>query len=437
MLPNKTISELDFGPAGSVDASLSERARGLVGSEILKIAGEIRAMVAAGKPVCNLTVGDFNPGYFPIPPALLEAVHGAYAAGETYYPPSDGILTLRQAVAEFTAREFGVKYPVASVVIASGARPVLYGAYRCVLDPGDTVVYPAPSWNNNHYSWLSSANGICVHTDVEHGFLPTLADLRPHLAKAHLLVLNTPLNPSGTVMDPKVTAAIAQAVAEENEKRTKAGAKHLFLLFDQVYGSLTFGARKHEHPAALVPECAPWVITVDGISKSLAATGLRVGWVLAAPEVSARMRDYLGHVGAWAPRPEQVAVAKFLQNTAAVDAFRREMDARVRERLESLYEGFSALRSQGLPVRCVEPQGAIYLSLQIDVVGKSHDGTRIAGNEAIRKLLLDHAGLAVVPFQAFGLADETGWFRLSVGAVTHDEIAQMFPRVKALLARLR
>lgn len=436
-MADKTLIDLGFGPKGEVDASLSERARGLTGSEILKIAAEIRAIVAAGKPVCNLTVGDFNPKYFPIPAVLMNEIRAAFAAGETNYPPSDGVLALRLAAAEFTARELGVRYPVESVLIASGARPLLYAAYRCVVDPADTVVFPAPSWNNNHYVWLTGARGICVPTDVASGFLPTLDGIAPHLGTARLIALNTPLNPTGTVMAPEALAAIAGAVVEENARRARAGRRRLFLLFDQVYGSLVFGARKHAHPVALVPEAAPWVITIDGISKSLAATGLRVGWSLAAPELTARLRDLIGHIGAWAPRPEQVAVAKFLVDEGAVRSFRKEMDAAVRERLVALHDGFAALGARGRPVACVDPQGAIYLSLRIDVVGRTFEGERIAGNEAIRKILLEHAGLAVVPFQAFGLEDESGWFRLSVGAVSMDEIERMFPRVEAVLDRIR
>jgi len=435
-MPNKTMAELSFGPAGFVDASLSERARGLIGSEILKIASEIRAKVAAGKTVCNLTVGDFNPKYFPIPALLLEEILKAFAAGETNYPPSDGMLILRQAAVEFTSREYGVRYPLESTLIASGSRPLLYAAYRCIVNPGDIVVYPAPSWNNNHYVNLTRGKGVDIPTGPENGFQPTLAQLAPHLASAQMIALNTPLNPSGTVMKAEHLRAIAQAIVEENAKRTKAGRRHLFLLFDQVYGTLVFGSSHHDHPAALVPEIAPWLITVDGISKGLAATGLRVGWMLAAPEITSRMRDLIGHVGAWAPRPEQVATAKFLQNESAVHAFRAQMNGAVRERLEALHAGFTAMQREGLPVECINPQGAIYLSLRLNVIGRSIDGTVLDNNEAIRKVILEHAGLAVVPFQAFGLMEETGWFRLSVGAVSMDEIAEMFPRLRALLARM-
>jgi aspartate aminotransferase len=429
--------ELSFGPAGFVDASLSDSAHNLIGSEILKIASEIRAKVAAGKTVCNLTVGDFNPSYFPIPAVLMEEIHKALAAGETNYPPSDGMLILRQAVADFTAREQGVRYPLESTLIASGSRPLLYAAYRCVVNPGDVVVYPAPSWNNNHYVNLTRGKGVDIATGAENGFQLTLPQLAPHLASAQLIAINTPLNPSGTVMKAEHLRAITQAIVDENAERTKAGRRHLFLLFDQVYGSLVFGSSQHDHPAALVPEIAPWLITVDGISKGLAATGLRVGWMLAAPEITLRMRDLIGHVGAWAPRPEQVATAKFLQNESAVHAFRVQMNGAVRERLEALHAGFTAMNREGLPVECIHPQGAIYLSLRLNVIGRSIDGTVLDRNETIRKVILEHAGLAVVPFQAFGLMEETGWFRLSVGAVSMDEIAEMFPRLRALLARAR
>ena len=436
-MPDKTMTQLTFGAPGYVDASLSDSAHGLIGSEILKIAAEIRAMVAAGKPVCNLTVGDFNSKQFPIPETLLDEIHKALDAGETNYPPSDGVLALRQAAADFAARELGVRYPLESVLVASGARPLLYAAYRCVVNPGDIVVYPAPSWNNNHYVGLTKALGVNLPTHAEDGFQPTLPQIAPHLDGARMIVINTPLNPSGTVMGTDNLRQIAQAIVDENAKRDKAGRRHLFLLFDQVYGSLVFGTRRHDHPAALVPEAAPWIITVDGISKALAATGLRVGWLLAAPDLTARMRDLIGHIGAWAPRAEQVATAKFLQNEAAVESFRKRMNAAVRERLDTLHEGFQALKADGLPVDCIDPQGAIYLSLRLDIVGRTLDGEVLEGNEEIRRAILEQAGLAAVPFQAFALDEESGWFRLSVGAVSQDEIAQMFPRLRAMLERVR
>jgi len=432
----QTLTPINFGESQEIDRSLSERMRGLVGSEILKIAAEIRALVADGKSICNLTVGDFDSEQFPIPQLLLEEIKSALRDGETNYPPSDGVLALRQAVSRFVARRWGAVYPLESVLIAGGARPILYAAYRCVLNPGDPVIYPVPSWNNNHYAWINDAESVVVPTRREDGFMPTLDQLQPHLDRARLLCLNSPLNPTGTVIGEDALRVILEAVVEENDRRSRAGKRHLFVLHDQVYASLVFGKARHFMPAVVVPESAPWVIGLDGISKSFAATGLRVGWVLAAPAVIRRMKSLLGHIGAWAPRPEQVALSRFLDNEIAMSAFQKDMNARVQERLEALYNGFIRLRGDGYSVDCVSPQGAIYLSLKLDLIGRTLDGTTLDTNESIRQLLLERAGLAVVPFQAFGLKEDTGWFRLSVGAVSMEEIAGCFPRVRRLLDQI-
>ena len=126
-------------------------------------------------------------------------------------------------------------------------------------------------------------------------------------------------------------------------------------------------------------------------------------------------------------------MAGFLAAEGEVDEFRRDMNRRVQQRLNALFEGFSAMKADGFPVDCISPQGAIYLSLRLDLVGRAVGGVKIGSNEAIRQLLLDRAGLAVVPFQAFGLEEDSGWFRLSVGAVSMDDIEQVFPRLRAIL----
>ena len=419
-----------LGDAAAVDGSLSELARGVIGSEILRIAAEIRALKAKGATICNLTVGDFDPAQFPVPDKLLRGVRDALAAGHTNYPPSDGVLALREAVARYYERRLGLKYPVESVLITGGARPLLYGTYLTVLDPGDTVVYPVPSWNNNHYAYLTGARAVELPVDAASNFFPTVDDLRPYLGAARLLLLNSPLNPTGTVIAPAALEAICKLVVDENRRRAHTGQKALWLCYDQVYWQLVFaspGASKHVTPPELVPEIAPYTIILDAASKSFAATGLRVGWAVMPPAARQRMADILGHVGAWAPKPEQIAMAELMADDEAVDAYLATMHARVGERLDRLARGFAAMRAEGLPVDVIAPQGAIYLSVRFLLPGRT--------NEAIRKLLLDDAGFAVVPFQAFGLRDDSGWFRISVGAVSLAEIDAALPRVHAVLAR--
>jgi len=410
---------------------LSTMASGLIGSEILRIASEIRAAVAAGQKIANFTVGDFSSREFPIPDRLRDGTLKALAAGETNYPPADGVLRLREAVREFWRDHLELEVPLESIVIAGGSRPVIYAAYRALVDPGDMVVYPVPSWNNNHYCHLVGAKGIALETDPEHGFLPTAASLKPHLRKARLIALNTPLNPAGTVLSPEEVRRIAESVAEENRRRTRAGEKPLYLLYDQVYWMLTFGTARHDTPVHAVPETAKYTIFVDGISKSFAATGVRVGWGVGPRAVIAAMKDVLGHVGAWAPRAEQVATAELLRDPPAMDAYLREHKGRLQERLDGLHEGFARMAKAGLPVRDIPPQGAIYLSVQFDLIGKRGLET----NDQVRKYLLDEAGLAVVPFQAFGLSGENGWFRLSVGAVSVRDVQESLPRIEAALRK--
>ncbi len=410
------------------DTGLSSLARGLVGSEILKIAREINALCDKGKQICNLTVGDFSPKQFRIPHKLEELIAEALAAGETNYPPSDGVKELRQAVVQFFHDTFGLTYPIESTLIAGGSRPLIYAAYASVVDPGDKVVYPTPSWNNNHYTYLVGGVPVELVVGPETNFLPTADQLRPLVRDARLLCINTPVNPTGTVMARDGVEAIARLVVDENSRRVARGDRPLFLMWDQVYWMLTFGKNRHYAPPQLVPESARWTIFVDGISKAFAATGLRVGWTVAPPHVTARMRDILGHIGAWAPRAEQVAVAKFLGMGSEIELFHEKMIRDLKLRLDLLHEGFESMRRDGLPVRAFEPQGAIYLSVQFQIAGRT--------NEEIRRLLLDRAGFAVVPFQAFGLKQETGWFRLSAGAVSPEEIEAGLARVRDVLQQL-
>jgi len=409
----------------------------LEGSAILKIAGEIRQRVATGERVCNLTVGDFDPRQFRIPALLEQGISQALARGETNYPPSTGLPSLRDAVLAYYERSLGLRYPVESVLVTAGSRPGVYGTYCTLVDPGDRVVYPAPSWNNNYYCHMVGAVADPVMTEPEEAFMPSAEVLSPHLRGARLLALNSPLNPCGTAFNADSLGAICDLVLEENARRSRT-ERPLYVLYDQVYWQLTFGDTVHVDPVTLRPEMARYTIFIDGISKAFAATGVRVGWVVGPTDVIEAMNNFLGHVGTWAPRAEQVATAALLLHEDAIADFKAQLIAGVRARLDALYDGIIALKAHGHAVDAITPQGAIYLSARFNLYGKTtREGTLLRTSEDIRGWLLRESGLAVVPFHAFGAEGETGWCRLSVGAVSVEDIAWALPRLGAGLASLR
>jgi aspartate aminotransferase len=408
----------------------------LEGSAILKVAAEIRQRVAAGEKICNLTVGDFDPRQFRIPRLLEEGISAALQHGETNYPPSPGMPSLRDAILSYYERSLGLRYPLESVLVTSGSRPGVYGTYCTLVDPGDRVVYPAPSWNNNYYCHMVGAVADAVTTTPEDGFMPTPETLAPHLRGARLLALNSPLNPCGTAFTAESLGAICDLVLEENARRSRT-ERPLYVLYDQVYWQLTFGDVVHVDPVSLRPEMARYTIYIDGISKAFAATGVRVGWVIGPVDVITAMNNFLGHVGTWAPRAEQVATAQLLLEERVIADYRSELLAGVQARLDALYDGIHALKAKGHPVDAITPQGAIYLSARFELYGKrTTEGGVLQTSEEIRAWLLRESGLAVVPFSAFGAEGETGWMRLSVGAASMAEIEMALPRLGEALASL-
>jgi aspartate aminotransferase len=412
---------------------LSSLTGSLLGSEILKIAADVRALDAEGAEICNLTVGDFAPSEFRIPGEVEQGIIDRLRKGETNYPPADGILALRQAVRTLYQRELGLDPSLASVLVTAGSRPGIYATYRTLVDPGDRVVYPTPSWNNPYYVQLVGAVGVPVPVGPESRFLPTRELLQDAVRDARLLVLCSPQNPAGTMFTEESLGAICDLVLEENARRS-ATERPLYLMYDQVYWTLTLEGRQHVHPVQVRPAMAPYTVYIDGASKSLAATGIRVGWVVAPEDLAGPMSALVGHMGAWAPKAEQGAVAEFLENGGAWSAYRDDMVARVRERLDVLYDGLTRLRDAGLPVDVIAPEGTIYLSVRFALQGRTTpNGTRLDGDEAVRAYLLRAAGLAVVPLRAFGSEEDTGWFRLSVGAVSPSEIERVLPRVREAL----
>ncbi len=416
---------------------VSTKAANLIGSEIIKLAGEINQKIKEGHKIYNLTIGDFNPNLFPIPTLLKQEIIKAYEANETNYPPADGMADLRKAVANFLKKYEGLDYPIDQLLIAGGGRPLIYAVYQTLLDEGDKVIYPVPSWNNNHYCHLSDAQKIEVEAKPENGFMPTAAEIAPFVKDATILALCSPLNPTGTVFSKQQLTEICELVLDENKRRGE-NQKPLYILYDQIYWMLTMNGIEHFNPVSLFSEMKNYTIFVDGISKSLAATGVRVGWSFGPTEVISRMKSILGHVGAWSPKAEQVATTHFLNNEKAVEEYLLDLKNKINARFDLIYKSFKALKEEGFPVDIISPQGAIYLSAQFAIKGFiTPDGKIISTTEDITSYLLNQAQLAIVPFTAFGCHSRTDWYRISVGTISLEEIPEMLSQLKIALMALQ
>lgn len=418
--------------AAASDASLSHTALGMAASRILVIAYAVKDRIAAGETVANFTVGDFAPGQFTIPEPLAQGIHQAIDDGHTNYPPADGVLGLRQAIRDHYAEVLGLDYPVSSVVVGSGARPVLFAAYQCLINPGEKVICPGPGWNNNNFCQLVGAEQVVVNSRSEDAFMPTAAGLAPHLEGARLLVLCSPMNPAGTMMEEAQLAEICDLILAENTRREANGERLLYVIYDHVYRMLTYGERAHHTPVGLRPEMARYTLFSDAISKCYAATGLRVGWMVAPPFITAKVKALMTHMGAWAPRPEQMSTARLLAEPPLVADYMEAFKTELRGRLDMIAGAIARWKAEGLPVDCIDPQGAFYLSVRLDLEGRPG----FPDEDAVVRWLLE-AGCAVVPFSAFGYkGDEKGWVRFSVGAVSRQEIADCMDRVEAALKAL-
>jgi aspartate aminotransferase len=417
--------------------SVSSLAQTLKGSEIIKIGGEINELKKRGEKIANLTIGDFDPSIFPIPTGLKHGIIDAYHANHTNYPPADGVTVLRENISQFLKDRYHLNYETNQILVAGGSRPLIYATYLALVDPGDKVVYPTPSWNNNHYCHLSGANGIGVPTSAENNFMPTAEDIRPHLKGATLLALCSPLNPTGTMFTKSDLEEICDLVIEENQSRA-SGEKPLYLLYDQIYSLLTFGDHEHFEPVNLRPEIREYVIFIDGISKCFAATGVRVGWAFGSKEIISKMKAILGHVGAWAPKAEQIATSKFLTHTAELNSFLSSFKKQLQRSLDTLYNGIMALKSEGFLVDSISPMGAIYLTVKVDYTGKiTPDSDLLKTSADVNFYLIKEAKIALVPFSAFGSDGNMNWFRASVGGCSLSDIQEMLPRLKSALAKLK
>ncbi|MBX2932349.1 MAG: pyridoxal phosphate-dependent aminotransferase [Chitinophagaceae bacterium] len=417
-------------------SKLSKLAETLIGSEIVKLGNAISERINKGEKIYNYTIGDFNPSIFPIPKLLEDLIVEEYRNRSTNYPAAEGIVDLRKAIAYYLKEWQDFDCNIAEIQVASGGRPIIYSTFRAIVDAGDKVIYGVPSWNNNHYTHLTGGEHCLIDCKPENNFMPLAEDVEKHIKGATLICLCTPQNPTGTTISKESLEKICDLIIEENNSRGE-NEKKLYLLYDQMYWTLTYGDVKHDNPILLRPAMKDYTIFVGGISKSLSATGVRVGWGIGPAHIIAKMKAILSHIGAWAPTAEQKATAKFLTNTSALKEFTKTYIAELEYRLQHIYKGFIALKEKGYQVDAIAPQAAIYLTIKINLVGKkTTEGNVLDTQEAVTAYLLSEAKLAIVPFYCFGASKNSAWYRLSIGTCKKEEIAEMFNKLEEALSKL-
>ena len=414
---------------------LSNLAQTLIGSEIVKLGGDIREKIRKGEKIYNFTVGDFDPLIFPIPKELEEEIISAYRQHFTNYPAAEGNLDLREAISHFINEREQLSFSTDEILVACGGRPLIHALYYTICDQGDRVIYAVPSWNNNHYTHFVGGEHVLIDATPENNFMPTVEQIKPFLKGATLLSLCSPQNPTGTTFTKHDLEAICDMVLEENRNRSDA-QKKLYVLYDQMYWHLTYGDIQHYNPVSLRPAMKEYTIFIDAISKVFASTGVRVGWALGPSLIISKMKAILTHTGAWGPMAEQKALAKYLYQKENIDKYLDHFKNEIELRLRTIYEGLIKLKSEGFSVDAIAPQAAIYLTIKIDLTGKKTKGKILKTQSDVTQYLLDEASLAVVPFHAFGAPNNSPWYRLSVGTCKKEEISGMFIQLKKALQDL-
>ncbi len=276
-----------------------------------------------------------------------------------------------------------------------------------------------------------------IEATPENNFMPAAADIAPHIPGATLLCLCSPQNPTGTTFAREELEKICDLVLEENKKRSD-NEKKLYIMFDQMYWTLTFGKIEHYNPVVLRPELKDYTVFIDGISKVFAATGVRVGWSFGPANIIAKMKAILSHLGAWSPMAEQKATAKYLVQKENIQSYLKHFKAELEERLERIYEGLVKLKNEGFLVDAVAPQAAIYLTVRFNLKSKTtKEGKTLENQGDVTSYLLSEAKLAVVPFYAFGAGKTSSWYRLSVGTCKKEEIDDMLSHLRTALSGLK
>ncbi|MBF6507950.1 pyridoxal phosphate-dependent aminotransferase [Nocardia farcinica] len=395
-------------------ARVSARIGGISESATLAVDTKAKALKAAGRPVIGFGAGEPD---FPTPQPIVDAAVAACADPKNHrYSPAAGLPELREAVAAKTRRDSGHAVEAGQVLITNGGKQAVYQAFQTLLDPGDEVLLPAPYWTTYPEAiTLPGGVPVVVPADESTGYLVSVDQLEAaRTPRTKVLLFNSPSNPTGAVYPPEQVEAIGRWAVEHG----------IWVITDEIYEHLVYGDARHVSMPAVVPELADTCVVLNGVAKTYAMTGWRVGWMIGPADVIKAATNLQSHLSSNVANVSQRAALEAVSGPLdAVHEMRAAFDRRRRKMVELL----SAIPG----VSCPEPQGAFYAYPSVkELLGKEIRGVRPQTSVELAALALEQAEVAVVPGEAFGTP---GYFRLSY-ALGDDDLVTGVTRLASLLS---
>jgi aspartate aminotransferase len=393
---------------------VSQRIGSIAESATLAVDAKAKALKAAGRPVIGFGAGEPD---FPTPEYIVEAaIEAARDPRNHRYSPAAGLPELRQAIADKTLRDSGVRLESSQVLVTNGGKQAVYNTFATLLDPGDEVIVPTPFWTTYPES-IRLAGGVPVEVFAgpETGYKVSVDQLEAALTdRTKVLLFVSPSNPTGAVYSPEATAEIGRWAAERG----------LWVVTDEIYEHLTYDGVPFTSIAAAVPELADQVVILNGVAKTYAMTGWRVGWMAGPKDVIKAAANLQSHATSNVANVSQrAALAAVSGPLDAVQEMKAAFDRRRRAMVEALnaVPGFS----------CPTPEGAFYAYVDVrGALGKTYRNVTPQTSAELAGFILDEAEVAVVPGEAFG---PSGFLRLSY-ALGDEDLAEGVGRIRRLLS---
>jgi aspartate/methionine/tyrosine aminotransferase len=398
----------------SAHPRISARISAIAESATLAVDSKAKALKAAGRPVIGFGAGEPD---FPTPGYIVEAAQRACANPRFHkYSPTPGLPELREAVAAATARDTGYQVKASQVLITNGGKFAVYQTFATLLDPGDEVLLPTPYWTT-YPEAIQLAGGVPVPVlaDERTGYRVSVADLEAaRTPRTKLLMFVSPSNPTGAVYPPDQVAEIGRWAA----------ANGVWVVTDEIYQHLVYGDATFSSIPVMAPEIADTCVVLNGVAKTYAMTGWRVGWMIGPADVIKAATNLQSHATSNVSNVAQAAaLAAVSGDLSAVAEMRAAFDRR-RQTMTSMLNEIPG-------VVCPLPEGAFYCYPSVKgVLGQELAGQRPATSAELAEVILDHADVAVVPGEAFGTP---GYFRLSC-ALGDDDLAEGISRMGKLLS---